>query len=59
MYLSIDGNFGLCRKRAAGTSVREPLHNSTYFIPQKDVDLFVNNYGPLTLEISEQVCIIV
>lgn len=43
--LSIDGNFGLCRKVAAGKSVRDPLHNETgLFCQQISVDEFVKSY---------------
>ena len=42
--LSIDGNFGLCRKKAAGQSVRPPLHNGIFFEPQEQVDSFVQAY---------------
>lgn len=30
--VSVDANFGLCRKKAAGTSIRLPLHNGTFFL---------------------------
>ena len=42
--LSVDGNFGLCRKKAAGKSVRPPLHNGVFFEPQEQVDSFVHAY---------------
>ena len=39
--LSIDGNFGLCRKKAAGQSVRPPLHNGIFLNPKsKLIHLF-------------------
>ncbi len=44
VFLSVDGNFGLCRKAAAGASVRDPLHGDTFFMKQADVDGFVRNY---------------
>lgn len=44
--LSIDANFGLCRKVAAGTSVRDPLHTATgLYCDQQSVDVYVSNYG--------------
>ena len=42
--LSIDGNFGLCQKKAAGKSVRAPLHEGVFFEPQDRVDTFVESY---------------
>jgi len=42
--LSIDGNFGLCRKKAAGKSVRAPLHEGVFFELQDRVDAFVESY---------------
>jgi len=42
--LSIDGNFGLCRKKAAGQSVRAPLHEGVFFEPQDQVDAYVKSY---------------
>jgi len=42
--LSIDENFGLCRKKAAGTSVRPPLHEGVFFKPREQVDAFVGSY---------------
>ena len=44
MYFSIDGLFGLCRKKVAGKSVRPPLYDGKYFEVQSDVDQFVNEY---------------
>ena len=39
--LSIDANFGLCRKKTAGSSVREPLSGSSMFCHQGDVNDYV------------------
>ena len=41
----MDGLFGLCRKIAAGKSVRPPLHDGKYFEVQGNVDQFVNEYA--------------
>ena len=42
--MSIDANFGLCRKNTAGTSIHEPLSATTMFLNQAEVDRFVNDY---------------
>ncbi len=34
VFLSIDGNFGHCRKKASGTSTRPLLHGKTIFLDQ-------------------------
>jgi len=39
--LSIDANFGLCRKKNAGTSVREPLSGNSMFSDQGEVNDYV------------------
>ena len=44
MIMSIDGNFGLCRKASAGTSTRPPLHRDTMFVNQQIVDEYVQTY---------------
>ena len=41
---SVDGIFGLCRKKSAGTSVRSPLFSGVFFEDQEDVDMFVASY---------------
>ena len=41
--LSVDGNFGLCRKKAAGQSVRPQLHDEIFFEPPEQVDSFVRD----------------
>ena len=52
VYLSLDANFGLCRKKSAGNSVRNPLHNESLFLDQVEVNEFVtlsvDNYGSFT-----------
>ncbi len=53
IYLSIDGNFGLCRKQAAGASVRGPLCKEGFFMDQKEIDTFVENYGSLRLSLQK------
>lgn len=46
--MSIDALFGLCRKKAAGISVRDPLQQGTFFEDQSDVDTFVSEYPMLS-----------
>lgn len=41
----MDGIFGLCRKKSAGTSFRPPLFSGIYFEDQQQVDYFVSNYS--------------
>jgi len=41
LTLSIDANFGLCRKKNAGTSVREPLSGNSMFGDQGKVNDYV------------------
>ena len=43
--LSIDANFGLCRKKTAGSSVREPLSGTSIFCHQGDVNDYVLSSG--------------
>ena len=43
-YSNIDALFGLCRKKAAGSSVRSPLSGDRMFEPQHRVNAFVENY---------------
>jgi len=50
LFLSIDGLFGLCRKKNAGKSVRDPLHNGKLFEDQAVVDSFVAQYPQLSNE---------
>lgn len=56
IFLSIDANFGLCRTRAAGTSVREPLHHDGFFTDQKEIDAFVGAYGTPKLSLQKVEC---
>ena len=61
LTLSIDANFGLCRKRSAGKSVSGPRTKNKMFIDQTEVDSFVQSYSkPINMEkVSyENVCII-
>ena len=44
-FESFDALFGLCRKKAAGSSVCQPLFGTLYFDYQAMVDDFVLNYG--------------
>ena len=41
---SLDGCFGLPRKKAAGSSARKPLHGISIFGSQEEVDTFVETY---------------
>ena len=43
--IAIDALFGLCRKKAAGASVRNPLSNSRMFESQSEVNAFVDGYS--------------
>ncbi len=43
--VSVDANFGLCRKKAAGASVRGPLSGQGMFLDQGRVDEFVSTYS--------------
>ena len=42
--LSMDANFGLCRRKAAGKSVHPPLSGSEFFFEQSEVDSYVTHY---------------
>ena len=42
LTLSVDANFGLCRKKAAGTSVHDPLSKTAMFLDQNEVN---DNYS--------------
>ncbi|XP_064400690.1 uncharacterized protein LOC135346605 isoform X5 [Halichondria panicea] len=42
--ISMDGVFGLCRKKSAGVSVRPPLFSGVFFEEQQAVDEFVADY---------------
>ena len=41
MVISIDGLFGLPRKKSAGTSYRNAVHGGLFFCDQSYVDQFV------------------
>ena len=55
--MSIDALFGLCRKKSAGSSVRDPLQQGTFFECQSDVDAFVAKYPSRHLLESQVHCI--
>lgn len=59
VFFSIDGNFGLCRKKAAGNSVRPPLHEKAVFFDQESVDKYVASYGVIQMSTSKVSTIIV
>ena len=40
----MDANFGLCRKKTSGISVRLPLNEQRFFEDQAKVDAFVQSY---------------
>lgn len=42
---SMDGCFGLCRKKDKGHDLGTPKHGTLLFADQDDVDNFVNSYG--------------
>ena len=44
--ISLDALFGLCRKKAAGSSVRGPLNAGIIFDDQSQVNTFIDNYKP-------------
>ena len=44
MTLSIDANFGLCPKRAAGKGVHPPLSGTNMFFSEEEVDIYVSRY---------------
>lgn len=46
--ISIDANFGLCRKRAAGSSVHPPIAATKLFFDQDEVDQYVMQYDSQT-----------
>ena len=43
VIVSMDAIFGLPRKKAAGESVRQPLHGHLFFDEQSQVDKYVSN----------------
>ena len=52
---SMDGCFGLCRKKDKGHNLGTPKHGTLLFADQDDVDNFVNSYGKAGADM-EQVC---
>jgi len=56
VFFSVDGNFGLCRKKSSGTSVRPPLHGQTMFFEQDEVDKYVESYGTIKVSLNK-VCV--
>ena len=52
---SMDGCFGLCRKKDKGHNLGKPKHVTLLFADQDDVDNFVNSYGKAGADM-EQVC---
>ena len=40
----MDGNFGLVRKKNAGTSPMPPDHDGIYFVPHEEVNDFCSSY---------------
>ena len=56
--MSIDALFGLCRKKSAESSVRDPLQLGTFFECQSDVDAFVAEYPSRHLSESQVHCIV-
>ena len=42
---SMDGCFGLVRKKPAGANLLLPRHSATFFASQTDVDNFVDEYS--------------
>ncbi|XP_064400958.1 uncharacterized protein LOC135347050 isoform X2 [Halichondria panicea] len=55
VHISYDAMFGLCRKKAAGVSIRNPHHQGRYFVDQKEVDNFMNSYSS-TKKASKKGC---
>ena len=52
-FFPIGGNFGLCRKKTSGSSVRLPLHRQKMFFEQDEVDKYVENYGTMKVTLSK------
>ena len=44
LTISVDALFGLCRKKAAGSSVHDPLNGTVVFEDQYEVDQFIDSY---------------
>ena len=54
IFESLDALFGLCRKKAAGSSIRPPLFGTLDFDDQEVVDEFVLKYD-LDARVSSKV----
>ncbi|CAI8020679.1 hypothetical protein GBAR_LOCUS12350 [Geodia barretti] len=55
--ISIDGNFGLCRKKAAGSSSHGPLSGTKMFLDQSMVTNYITHYScPTTVYRGTQQC---
>ena len=52
---SMDGCFGLCRKKDKGHNLGTPKHGTLLFADQDDVDNFVNSNGKAGADMA-QVC---
>ena len=52
---SMDGCFGLCRKKDKGHNLGTPKHGTLLFADQDDVDNFVNSYGKAGADMA-QIC---
>ena len=48
LVISMDANFGLVRKKSAGKPAGEPHHDGVFFLPQSEVDDFVEKYDDAT-----------
>lgn len=48
IFVSLDANFGLVRKKNSGTSLEPPKHASKFFINQEEVDDYVDQYSTQT-----------
>ncbi|XP_071815309.1 uncharacterized protein [Apostichopus japonicus] len=48
IFVSLDANFGLVRKKKSGTSLEPPKHASKFFINQEEVDDYVDQYSTQT-----------
>lgn len=53
MIVSLDAIFGLPRKKAAGKSVRQPLHGDLFFADQSQIDEYVDNAARATKVVTK------
>ncbi len=53
--VSLDGVFGLCRKKSAGKSARPPLLSGVFFEDQEIVDKHVSGYDAAS-HVADKVC---